>query len=67
MRFSARKRPIDGAAAPLIYIPQHRYPNGFELQLDGEILEVTLDPANQRALVPWNGQPGMHELVLRAK
>jgi len=56
-----------GEGAPLVYIPARYYPEGATVELDGEPIEVTIDPDTQRALLPWNGQAGAHELVVRPK
>lgn len=56
-----------GEGAPLLYLPQQTYTNGFTVLLDNSPVDVTMDPDNQRALVPWHGQSGEHTIVVQPK
>jgi hypothetical protein len=56
-----------GEAPPLVYIPAHRYPDGFDVLVDGKPVEVKTDAASRRAHLPWDGKPGLHEVVIRPK
>jgi len=55
-----------GEAAPLVYIPDHRFPGGYEVTVDGDAVEVVRDPATSRALVPWTGEAGRHVIRIHA-
>jgi endoglycosylceramidase len=56
-----------GEAAPLVYIPAHRYPAGFNVLVDGKAFDVKTDGPTQRALLPWDGKAGRHEVVISPK
>jgi len=56
-----------GEASPLVYIPERHYQNGALVKMDGQGVEVDIDPDTQRTLVPWNGEAGLHELVVQPK
>jgi hypothetical protein len=51
-----------GEGMPLLYIPQHRYPDGYVVQIDGTTVEPECDAYSQRCLVPWNGSSGTHTI-----
>jgi endoglycosylceramidase len=53
-----------GEGAPLAYIPHHTYPDGFIVMLDGNQIDVTIDPYSQRVLIPWHGQSGQHTIII---
>ncbi|MCL5879142.1 MAG: cellulase family glycosylhydrolase [Deltaproteobacteria bacterium] len=53
-----------GEGAPLAYIPHHTYPDGFIVLLDGNQIDVSIDPYTQRVLIPWQGQAGQHTVVI---
>jgi hypothetical protein len=56
-----------GEAGPLVYIPEHRHPGGFAVEVDGVETAVTVDAATRRALVSWNGKPGRHDVNVRPR
>jgi len=51
---------------PLLYIPDHRFPGGYEVTVDGRVVAIARDPATSRALVPWPGLAGRHLIQIRA-
>lgn len=53
-----------GEGAPLVYIPQQTYTNGFIVLLDNNPVDVTIDPYTQRVLIPWHGQSGQHTIII---
>jgi len=52
---------------PMLYIPEHRYPNGYVVQIDGKSVEPECDADLQRCLVPWNGSSGTHTIKVTKK
>jgi hypothetical protein len=47
----------------ILYVPEHRFPRGFAVELDGTpVEEVTRDQASSRVLVPWSKPSGPHVL-----
>ena len=53
-----------GEAAPLVYVPGHRFPEGADATVDGVPVEVAPDPGTLRAALAWNGKAGPHTVVL---
>jgi hypothetical protein len=53
-----------GEAAPLLYLPQSRYPAGATILVDGEAVEFSIHADTQRSLIPWDESPGSHEIVV---
>ena len=56
-----------GEAAPVVYLPAPRFPDGVAVSLDGEDVLVPIDRLTQRGVVPWHGQAGAHVLVARPR
>ncbi len=56
-----------GEAAPMLHLPTGRYPDGATVTLDGAPVEVAVDAATRRALLPWDGRSGHHEIVVTPK
>jgi endoglycosylceramidase len=53
-----------GEAAPLVFLPAHRFPAGAAITVDGAPAAFTLAPGTLRAALSWNGQAGMHDVVV---
>ena len=53
-----------GEAPPLVYLPAQRYPQGFVVEVDGKVVEVTPEVATQRASLPWDGRAGTHSVTV---
>ncbi len=49
---------------PLFHIPEHAYPNGFTVTINGHEAYPRLDPETRRMLLPWNGMPGRRDVVV---
>ncbi len=66
-RLTVRFAAGGGEAAPLVYLPEHRFPAGASVTVDGVAVDVTIDPGTLRAALPWNGAPGDHEIVVEPR
>ena len=54
-----------GEGPPLLYLPATYYPHGVVVELDGQPAPIEIDADTQRALAPWSGESGSHELIVR--
>ena len=57
-------RAAGGEAAPLVYLPQHRFPAGADIAVDAVAVDTTVQPATLRAALPWDGSAGVHQVVV---
>ena len=62
-RLTFRFTAAGGEAAPLVYLPAHRFPAGATITVDGVPVPVDVAPGTRRAALPWNGAPGEHVVV----
>jgi hypothetical protein len=58
LTFTAR----GGEAAPLVYLPSSRYPNGVSAKLNGKAIAI----ATGRVLLPWTGAKGAYSFEAKA-
>jgi hypothetical protein len=60
-------RAAGGEAAPLVYLPAHRFPAGADVTVDSAAVDVTVAPGTLRAALPWDGLAGDHAVVVKPR
>jgi hypothetical protein len=56
-----------GEAAPVLFLPAPRFPDGVVVELDGTAVAVPIERVTQRGVVPWDGAAGEHRVVARPR
>ena len=54
-----------GEGPPLLFIPAHRFPQGYSIEVDGRPVAAERDERTQRVLLPWSGEGGHHQVIVR--